>query len=360
MENAGRKIKRTLLLRPKDPWSSSHQRPPQLPSRDKDFGSERSSLKSSSSAPPMVTIRKTEDRPPKRRSRSSSLGDLSAAALERVDGAEQEVKTSDGPPRMPQKRGDHSSYADSDALSLSTFRSEVGHNPDWVVEVEPSQHFDRDGAHDESEGNSFASGFDFPSLDDDDDSTSHRPMDAVVVREIRQNKPHEEPLLVPESPTSPTSSYAKHESVLSVETPVSNLTSNHGSRSSSSTADGNFEMLTRDCSFWEMRPGQHDSPQIQRKATPVVISEDNADLDSGVIPGPMLFNGLSPYRVQHLIPPFVPPNHQNGFASATSYNVVNGNYNTPADSYYGQIGWENAFSMPPPPNSALLISRYEL
>ena len=261
-----------------------------------------------------------------------------------------------GPRGCREKRGDHSSYADSDALSLSTFRSEVGYNP--VGEVEPS-HVGRDGAHDESEGNSFASGFDFPSLDDDDDSTTHRPMDAVMVKEIRQNKQDEEPLVVPESPTSPTASYVKHESVLSVETPVSNLTSNHGSRSSCSTADGNFEMLTRDCSFWEMRPGQHDSPQIQRKTTPVVISEDNADLDSGVIPGPMLYNGLAPHRVQHLIPPFVPPNHQNGFASATSYNVVNGNYNTAADSKYGQVGWENGFSMPPPPNSALLISRYE-
>jgi hypothetical protein len=38
--------------------------------------------------------------------------------------------------------------------------------------------------------------------------------------------------------------------------------------------DGDFDILQRDSSFWEMRPGQHDAPQIQRKVVPIVIQED--------------------------------------------------------------------------------------
>jgi hypothetical protein len=65
--------------------------------------------------------------------------------------------------------------------------------------------------------------------------------------------------------------------------PISEFTGGgfHSSTSSSSMMqynldDGDFDALVRDSSFWELCPGQHDSPKIRRKIIPVIITEDTS------------------------------------------------------------------------------------
>lgn len=95
--------------------------------------------------------------------------------------------------------------------------------------------------------------------------------------------------------------------------------------------DGDFEFLVRDSSFWELRPGQQDSPVVQRKPNSVVISEEATVVASSILqfmtspavralphPAPLLPNNAAeaPYRYNtrlaptslHLPPP-VPDSH---------------------------------------------------
>jgi len=307
------------------------------------------------------------------------MGDLSAAALE-LEKKAKDVNSRDAPPRMPSKRsnsvqGQDSTEEHSDALSLSTYGS-VSTASRVILNMGPAAvMIDRDN-NDESEGHSFASDFDLPSAVDDSSFASpdqDLPNKAAVALDSEQTR-HLQALTPDDSPKSPASYYIKYENV-SVQTPVSNMTSAYGSRATTSSADGNFETLTRDVSFWEMRPGQHDSPQIRRKITPVIICEDNADVD--MLPPQPLHRPHQQQLLYHPLttttagppPAFMSDQHQHhhqyggGFVSATAYNVVDGNYNHIAavDNHFGvgPSGWENGFGMPPPPNSTVLISHWE-
>jgi len=388
MENARSKIKRTLLLKPKDPWQSSSsvpQQPPQPPRRNRgEFDSDCSEGQNGSinSAPEIVTIRTTaDDKPPQRRSRSSSLGDMAAMVTNAL--VEDGNATNDAPPRLPANR--RGSYGEeSSAISYSSFPSEMGSEStvqsDMIIEIGPvfvPPPTDRV----ESDGNSFASGFDASSRDDSSVFQPSVPSESVV----QVNAPTKDTLInsrndeakeaMIDSPRSSASYFVKCENDVSDQTTLSNLTSSApGSRASS--ADGNFESLTRlsgtGCSYWELQPGTHDSPKIRRKVTPVIISEDSLD-DSGVYPvhpaqQHHLLQGNSPQQQVYYQPVHIVGSqmHHNGFASATAtatataYNVVNGNYGHGFDNeHYGQSGWENGFAMAPPPNSTVLISKWE-
>lgn len=124
---------------------------------------------------------------------------------------------------------------------------------------------------------------------------------------------------------------------LSIASRTSGFTSEYqSSHSIVSNGDGNFENLKRDSSFWELCPGQQDSPAIQRKAAPVIISEDmnygfNANMYGGQQPQPTYDRAAVTGRT----------------ALPTTYNVVDGRY------------WENGFTMQPPPNSSSLIMKWE-
>ena len=410
MESARSRIKRTLLLKPhhKDPWQLSSHVPPRPPPPTHNLDADYS-ISSVGSAPQTVTIRKVmDDAPPKPLARRTSLGDAVLGSDDECDVApphplddsssnNNNNNTKDAPPRRPaNSRGgptDESSVASfsswhTDAISETTMESDP-----VIIDEVPNMSLSRHhhgGDGEESEGNSFASYLNAEfqcgteeSKEKSASSIRHEEKTLSQMEIVVDLTNAQTPAICDEtlgtgatdSPTSHVSYCVRYnDNGASVRSHLSNLTSLGGS----SSADGNFESLTRDCSFWDIQPGTHDSPRIRRKVTPVVINEDFEDLvfQDGSLVGmypkypteetsneqqliyfyPLQIAEQGPQVHQNMRP------NQTGFVSATAYNVVDGNYSHQVDNNgsfnQGLAGWDG-FGMAPPPNSTVLISKWE-
>lgn len=182
--------------------------------------------------------------------------------------------------------------------------------------------------------------------DDDEDAMGYRPHTKTKLVMMESNytiteEEHDNYIQMEEIPVF-------YVSEVSVNTHISEFTSEFNSTGDrSNNGDGNFDSLVRDSSFWELRPGQQDAPMIQRRMTPVIISEDASYSGYGSSYGGQQQQPL-PYGVapSHRPPP--PVLNSNPTQQAMDYNVIDGRYRE-----------RNGFTMQPPPNSSSLISKWD-
>jgi hypothetical protein len=106
--------------------------------------------------------------------------------------------------------------------------------------------------------------------------------------------------------------------------------------------DGNFEFLVRDCSFWELRPGPHDSPILQRKPTSVVISEETTVVASSIL---QFMTSPAALGVRHPAP--LLPN--NAAEASYQYNVRAASSNLHPPPPVPDIHSPTLFPVVPPP-----------
>lgn len=298
IENAGRKIKQTLLLKPKDPWDKA----PSLPSPGGESTVSR------------VTERTKVFNAEAKQQHSQSQSSVDPADSSAIIFQDSSTRK-DSPPRKPTKS--YSSYSEQ-SESHDEEKSDMSSYMSYEL-------------------CSYAGATSLPST-----------------IEITEDK------LKNLDNVKPPTSFSIDVGRVSAQTSMSNLTCHQSSYASD--ADGNFEFLTRDCSFWEIRAGQHDSPQIQRKVTPLIINEDYAEFDYGF--APTVHSGYGNFQpmIQSIPTSGFPPIQHT--ASITAYNPLHGNNSqaviAPYSSdnrYNPNDGFEHCLS--PPPNSTIFISKWE-
>jgi hypothetical protein len=347
MENASRKIKQTLTLKKTKKLEDFIPKPTHKHS----IASSIPSNSTNSQASPDIADTMKSTMPPKSRQRSASLGDESSVAANHQhelngDGSLNQAQVATAAPKLPERRQSLSSFEVlrddfSIASSATNLASDVGHTNltaaaanKVVIEIDTAAIVQPPD--DEDDNTTWPSNYEWNDDGMDDDSSFHsyhEYSDKVTMQAVESAsnysildvQPDDDFVMNDEMPVFYVSE------MMSVNTHMSEFTSEFNSTCGRSNGDGNFESLARDSSFWELRPGLQDSPIIQRKMRPVIISEDES-------------NGG--YYGEQQQPDSLAPMLRNPLHD-TSYNVVDGRYR------------ENDFTVLPPPNSASIISKWE-